>query len=155
MNALEEGPKAACMRISCTGFFRMGSELSCAARGTRRRKLHTGRGRRRTELGGWGVLSAGTRMRTTAPGLYREARRNTPRRRLLVGTRRRVRLSSVVDTEIGARLYGDMCGAHLIGSPGFVFGGDLLAAMAEALFFFSKIPGKEARDGCLADAGKL
>ena len=56
-----------------------------------------------------GRVSAGTRMRMTAPGLYREARRNAPRRQLLVGTRRRVRLSSVVDTEIGARLYGDMC----------------------------------------------
>ena len=77
-------------------------------------------------------------MRMTAPGLlHREARRNAPRRRLLVGTRRRVRLSSVVDTEIGARLYGDMCGAHLIGSPGFVFGGDLLAAMGLRPFSFS------------------
>ena len=44
-----------------------------------------------------------------APDLYMEARRNAPRRRAVVGARRRVRLPSVVDTEIGARLYGDMC----------------------------------------------
>ena len=35
--------------------------------------------------------------------------RNAPRRRPQAGARRRVRLPTVVDTEIGARLYGDMC----------------------------------------------
>ena len=46
-------------------------------------------------------------MRMTAPDLYREARRNAPRRRAVVGARHRVRLPSVVDTkiQIGARLY--------------------------------------------------
>ena len=62
---------------------------------------------------GWqGRVSAGTRMRMTAPELYREARRNVMprrRRRAVVGARRRVRLPSMVDTaEIGAWLYGDM-----------------------------------------------
>ena len=47
-------------------------------------------------------------MRMTAPDLYREARRNAPRRRAVVGARRRVRLPSMVNTEIGARLYGDI-----------------------------------------------
>ena len=56
-----------------------------------------------------GLVSAVTRMRMTAPDLYRAARRNAPRRRLQEGARRRVRLPTVADTEIGARLYGDMC----------------------------------------------
>ena len=56
-----------------------------------------------------GLVSAVTRMRMTAPDLYRTERRNAPRRRAPVGARRRVRLPTVVDTEIGARLYGDMC----------------------------------------------
>ena len=56
-----------------------------------------------------GLVSAVTRMRMTAPDLYRAARRNAPRRRLQEGTRRRMRLPTVADTEIGARLYGDMC----------------------------------------------
>ena len=49
-------------------------------------------------------VSARTRMRMTAPDLYREARRNAPRRVAVLGARRRVRLPSMVDTEIGARL---------------------------------------------------
>ena len=56
-----------------------------------------------------GRVSASTRMRMTAPDLYREARRNAPRRVAVLGARHRVRLPSMVDTEIGARLYGDMC----------------------------------------------
>ena len=58
-----------------------------------------------------GRVSASTRIRMTVPDLYREARRNAPRRRAVVGARRRVRpyLPSMVDTDIGARLYGDMC----------------------------------------------
>ena len=59
---------------------------------------------------GWqGLVSAVTRMRMTAPDLYRTARRNAPRRQLQERTRRRMRLPTVADTEIGARLYGDMC----------------------------------------------
>ena len=56
-----------------------------------------------------GLVSAVTRMRMTAPDLYRAARRNAPRRQLQERTRRRMRLPTVADTEIGARLYGDMC----------------------------------------------
>ena len=69
----------------------------------------------------------------TAPDLYREARRNAPRRRAVVGARRRVRLPSVVDTEIGAWLYGDICAPS---APGC--GTGLLAATAETPFLFSK-----------------
>ena len=56
-----------------------------------------------------GLVSAVTRMRMTGPDLYRAARRNAPRRQLQERTRRRMRLPTVADTEIGARLYGDMC----------------------------------------------
>ena len=79
----------------------------------------------------------------TAPDLYREERRNAPRRRTQVGTRRLVpRLPTVVDTEIGARLYtvilySTVCAlpsAHL--TPGC--DRDLLTGMAEALFFSRK-----------------
>ena len=81
----------------------------------------------------------------TAPDLnYREARRNAPRRVAVLGARRRVRLPSMVDTEIGARLYdGDMCtmSTPIAGSLGSEWAaaatdGPLLAATADPLFLF-------------------
>ena len=72
------------------------------------RVVHEGRAAV-ARAGRQGLVSAVTRMRMTTPDLYRAARRNAPRRRLQEGTRRRVRLPTVADTEIGARLYGDMC----------------------------------------------
>ena len=74
------------------------------------RVVHEGRAAV-ARAGRQGLVSAVTRMRMTAPDLYRAARRNAPRRRLQEGTRtrRRMRLPTVADTEIGARLYGDMC----------------------------------------------
>ena len=62
------------------------------------------RGRRWIALVGGNTLARVTRMHMTAPDLYREARRNAPRRVAVLGARRRVRLPSMVDTEIGARL---------------------------------------------------
>ena len=85
------------------------------AHSTWRCRLRMGRGCRaaadRTERRG--RVSASTRMWMTAPDLYREARRNAPRRRAVVGARRRVgvRLPSVVWILRSwcASLYGDMC----------------------------------------------
>ena len=98
----------ACAR--CVGFFRGGRRAFSHTHGTWRCKLHMRHGRQWIALvGGSTLASARTRMRMTAPDLYREARRNAPRRVAVLGARHRVRLPSMVDTEIGARLYGDMC----------------------------------------------
>ena len=74
----------------------------------------------------------------TAPDLYREARRNAPRRRAVpvVGARRRVRLPSMVDTEICARLCMVICAPS---APGC--GTGLLAATAGTPLFLFPNPG--------------
>ena len=127
MHMRERSRKAACMRtVDCAVFFRSGQRASLRTGARTATHGDAGSARphgARAAADQWsrqGRVSAGTRMRMTAPDLYREARRNAPRRRAVVGTRRRVRLPSrvsVVDTEIGApRLYGDNVHHRLLGA---------------------------------------
>ena len=139
--------------VDCAVFFRSGQRASLRTGARTATHGDAGSARphgARAAADQWsrqGRVSAGTRMRMTAPDLYREARRNAPRRRAVVGTRRRVRLPSrvsVVDTEIGApRLTGCTVIMCTIGS--WVRRGHLLTAMAERPFYFFKIP---ASVGC-------
>ena len=107
--------RVACVR--CVGFSQGGRRAFSHTHSTWRCRLHMGLGQQWTALVGRGTLVyPHARMRMTAPDLYREARRNAPRRRAVLSARRRVRLPSMVDTEIGARLYGDMCNHRLLGA---------------------------------------
>ena len=57
-----------------------------------------------------GHVSANTRRQRYAPNMYLTTRRNKPRKTNGTDTsRRRVRLATHVDSEIGIRLYGNMC----------------------------------------------
>ena len=58
-----------------------------------------------------GYVSASTRMQMRSVDLYRESRRNAPQRlpALRAQRRRRARLPTLIDTEIGNLLYNNMC----------------------------------------------
>ena len=58
-----------------------------------------------------GCVSANTRMHMTAPDLYRESRCRVPRTSQSDHNhpRKRVRLPTLTDTEIGSLLYDNMC----------------------------------------------
>ena len=56
-----------------------------------------------------GLVSASTRMQLMAPDIYRESRRNAPRRVRQRSAGRRRLLPTLVEAEIGSRLYSNMC----------------------------------------------
>ena len=53
-------------------------------------------------------VCANTRMRMTPVDVYREERRNARRGQAVVLVRTRRRIATLLDTEVGVRLYGNM-----------------------------------------------